>query len=143
MSDEANEAADADFVQYSCHPIRKLGFGRKFRFENGIMRIPASEVEEFETLLEGADARTKYQVKKIDAMAAEAVIRDLIKSGATKSIDSTAGGDFARGTQVGTTDIGAQAPVEEVKLDDSAPAAGAEKLAGPLTGGLNLSAIGK
>jgi hypothetical protein len=101
-------------------------------------------VEEFETLLEGADARTKYQVKKIDAMAAEAVIRDLIKSGATKSIDSTAGGDFARGTQVGTTDIGEQTSpaTGEIKFDDSAPAAGEEKLAGPLTGGLNLSNLG-
>lgn len=134
MSDEANVVEDnEEFVQYSCHPIRKLSFGREFRFENGVMRLRPDQVEAFEKVLEGADARTRYQVKKIDATLAESIVRSLLISGATKSIDSVAGGDTARATEVGTQAI--DKPVEE-PVEEEKPAA-------PLSGGLNLSLGGK
>jgi hypothetical protein len=114
MTDEATKDNE-DFVQYTCHPIRKLSFGREYRFENGIMQIRPDQVEAFEAVLEGADARTKYQVKKIDSAAAEKVIAQLIQSGATKSIDSAASAEGKQATLVGTEAIDAPKPVTALK----------------------------
>lgn len=135
-----SEEERSDLVQYSCHPIRTLSFGTQFKFENGVLTLTPEDAEVFEKMLEGSDTRTRYQVKKIDATLAESIVRSLLISGATKSIDSVAGGDTTRATEVGTEAIEVE---KEVNISTESHPPGAEKLAGPLGGGLNLSGATK
>lgn len=95
--DEVPEGHE-DTVQFTSTPIASLRIGR-FQFENGVLRLPAEEAEEFEKLLEQAAIRTKQVVRRIDRSGGEAVARRYLET--TKS-RSNAGVD--------TSDRGGRAP---------------------------------
>jgi len=70
----APTASSSDSVIFSCYPLERFNVGTRWQFENGQLKLNASEAKEFEEFLASADVRTKNLVKKIDVDAANAML---------------------------------------------------------------------
>lgn len=77
---------------FSCHPMQEFSMGR-FRFAKTQLRLhDEQDVKEFQDLLAQQPVQIRSQVKQLDVAAADALVRELKKSGFSSStgIDTTA-----------------------------------------------------
>lgn len=103
LADESQPTDSDGFVTYSSHPLARLRIGRRWQFVDGLLKLPADEANEFDKAMQGADVRTRSQVRKIDVRAAERLIANR-KPIATKAIDSVDALAGAR-TEVGKEEL--------------------------------------
>ena len=80
---------EKDFQLYSSHPADNLHFTDEFKFKDGRLRLHKSKVEDFEQLLKAQPINIKIMVKKIDKLAADALVRSRLGR-MVSGIDTTA-----------------------------------------------------
>lgn len=104
---EKPEEIEPAQVMYSSYPLESFQIGTRWRFEKSVLKVSADEAKLIDAYLLKADSRTKQLVRKIDVNLAEARVRELTRSQATKSIGSEVGHEGTMVTQVGTEAIDA------------------------------------
>jgi hypothetical protein len=105
--EQTPEVAEDLGVQFSSHPIQRYRLGRRWQFENWILKLTdPEEIAEFRKAVESLPPAERLKIKELDLAAAERISREYRSTGgATKAIDSSIG-DRSQQPKTGTGILG-------------------------------------